>query len=245
MTIVEQTQRRAGLVEGITQNDLDQWNALTDMTPHQRLLHLAWMVESRSELAVLWLLFENHRRLGKLGPSAAREESSNEAARLFGSLFGTSARSICDSMRKLIDSGVVRVHPHVDNVKREMWLHWPAVCERWLATAFPEQHVLELNWVAHGQRAAVAVLLALTEHARINPGAFARISARDIEAQYRPMLGEAVMNQTVIRWAMKLSASGLIERLSMEVPITKGMRLVPGALEDAVAAFYQLDVKVQ
>jgi DNA-binding transcriptional ArsR family regulator len=219
------------------------WLDFVAMPSHERCLRLTWMAESRAQAAVLWRVSEHHRMTKRLGTDLSYKSiSAHDIARRFGLLFGCSQRSIGQALSDLLDEGMLLARPHVDNVTRKIWLHWPALQKRWQSTEWPDRHWLELNWIAKNK--AEMVVLHSLQSALVDGQQDIQVplSPRELERLYRPQLGAGVDSSAISRAVKALTAAGAIEQPE-ELGIARGVRLVPGQVEAQLQAFYQQDLQ--
>ncbi len=219
------------------------WLEFVAMPSHERCLRLAWLAESRAQAAVLWRVSEHHRMTKRLGSDLSYKSiSAQEIARRYGNLFGCSRSSIGQAMSDLLDEGVLLARPHVDNVTRKIWLHWPALQERLQSTQWPDRHWLELHWIAKN-KAEMVVLHAL-QGTLVDGQQDIQVplSPRELERLYRPQFGAGVDSSGISRAIKALTAAGAIEQPG-ELSRSRGGRLVPGRVEGQLQAFYQQDLQ--
>ena len=219
------------------------WLDFVAMPIHERCLRLAWLAESRARAAVLWRVSEHHRMTRRIGTDLSYKSiSAHDIAQRFGLLFGCSQRSIGQAMSDLMDEGMLLARPHVDNVTRKIWLHWPALQERWQSTEWPDRHWLELHWIAKN-KAEMVVLHALQGTLMDGQqGTHIPLSPRELERLYRPQFGVGVDSSSISRALKALTAGGLIETSSGSMG-SHGFYLVPGQVEGLLQAFYQQDLQ--
>jgi DNA-binding transcriptional ArsR family regulator len=219
------------------------WLDFVAMPSHERCLRLTWMAGSRARAAVLWRISEHHRMTKTIGSDRSyRAISAQEISRRYGDLFGCSRSSIGQALSDLLGEGMLLARPHVDNVTRKIWLHWPALHERWQSTQWPDRHWLELNWIAKN-KAEMVVLHSLQSAFVDGQQAMpVPLSPRELERLYRPQLGAGVDSSAISRAVKALTAAGAIEQPE-ELGIARGVRLVPGQVEAQLQAFYQQDLQ--
>jgi hypothetical protein len=131
--------------------------------------------------------------------------------------------------------------PHVDNVTRKLWLHWPVFQARWQSTEWPDRHWLELNWIAKN-KAEMVVLHSLQNALVDGQQAMVSLSPRELERLYRPQWGAGVDSSAISRAVKSLMVAGAIERPE-EPDKARGVCLVPGQVEAQLQAFYQQDLQ--
>lgn len=219
------------------------WLDFVAMPSHERCLRLTWMAESRAQAAVLWRVSEHHRMTKRLGSDLSyRSISAQEITRRFGQLFGCSRSSIGQALSDLLDEGMLLARPHVDNVTRKIWLHWPALQKRWQSTEWPDRHWLELNWIAKNK--AEMVVLHSLQSALVDgqQGTHIPLSPRELERLYRPQWGAGVDSSAISRAVKTLTARGSIEPSSGSMG-GHGFYLVSGQVEAQLQAFYQQDLQ--
>lgn len=238
-TVQERKLNTGDLCEASVQGWLDFIN----IPIHERCLRLRWVAESRAHAAVLWRFCEHHRLIMKLGSDRTyRSISAKEVTLRFGKVFGCSQRSVGQAMSDLLQADVLRARPHVDNVTRKIWLNWPALQAQWESADFPELGYLELNWIARN-KAEMVVLHALQSAQKDGQQEqFVALSTSGLERQYRPRFGAGVDAKAVLRAIKTLTAAGTIEQADESIG-GRGLRLVPGKVEQQLQAFYQQDLE--
>lgn len=227
----------------LSEASVQAWLDFIGMPIHERCLRLTWMAETRAQAAVLWRFCEHHRMIMKLGSDRTYKSSSaNEVALRFGKVFGCSRSSIGQAMNDLLQADVLRARPHVDNVTRKIWLNWPALQAQWEAADFPELCYLELNWIARNKAEMVVLHALQSAQEDGQQEQFVALSTRELERQYRPRFGAGGDSSAISRAIKTLTAAGMIEQAGEAIG-GRGLRLVPGKVEQLLQAFYQKDLE--
>jgi hypothetical protein len=227
----------------LSEASVQAWMDFTAMPIHERCLRLAWMAPTRAQAAVLLRFCERHRMTLNLGSDRSYSRfSAKEVTLRFGNVFGCSRSSIGQAMSDLLQEDVLRAQPHVDNVTRKIWLNWPALQERWQSTEFPELRWLELNWIARNKAEMVVLHALQSGQSEGQHDAFVALSPRELERRYRPQFGAGVDSSALSRAIKTLTAAGTIKPASEDMG-GRGLRLVPGKVEQLLQAFYQQDLE--
>ena len=237
------TQERKLNTGDLCEASVQAWLEFISIPIHERCLRLRWVAESRAHAAVLWRTCEHHRLTMSLGSDRTYESiSAKEVTLRFGKVFGCSRSSIGQAMNDLLQADVLRARPHVDNVTRKIWLNWPVLQAQWEAADFPELRYLELNWIARN-KAEMVVLHALQgAHGDGQQKQFVTLSTSGLERHYRPRFGAGVDAKAVLRAIKTLTAAGTIEQADEAIG-GRGLRLVPGKVEQLLQAFCQQDLE--
>jgi hypothetical protein len=227
----------------LSEASVQAWMDFTAMPIHERCLRLAWMAPTRAQAAVLLRFCERHRMTLSLGSDRSYSRfSAKEVTLRFGNVFGCSRSSIGQAMSDLLQEDVLRAQPHVDNVTRKIWLNWPALQERWQSTEFPEQRWLELHWIARNKAEMVVLHALQSAQSQSQHDGLVTLSTSGLERQYQPVFGAGVDAKAILRAIKRLTAAGLVEQADEAIG-GRGLRLVPGKVEQLLQAFYQQDLE--
>ena len=215
----------------LTLESVQAWQAFMALPAHERCLKLTWIAGTNARAAVLWQFCERHQRRGAIGFEGSSEKvSANDIVERSGALFGCSVSGVRAVMSDMINEGLLRVLPHVDNVTRKIWLDWPTLQAALESAKFPELIFLELNWVAKN-KAEMVVLHALTVATNQN---ISKLSPSALESQYRAMVD--IDASSLARAVKSLLAAGMIEQV--DASGSRCIRLVLGRVEKLMEQFY-------
>lgn len=214
---VDQTKLRDLKIDGdIDADDVKTWQDFCSLPMHTRLLQLHWISRNRSELAVLWSFCEHHRRTATLGEKYHRRDSSRLITSKLGGRIDCNQVGVSRAINVLLDEGVLCKKAHVDNVIRKLWLNWPVLAQR-LKTTFPDQKVLQLNWLTDNKvELCVLHMLAQqwTNHSSVVDGVrfvpFVKVTLKTVKP-FADKFGVVTNAKSVERAVAKLSEANLIE----------------------------------
>jgi hypothetical protein len=216
------------------------WNQFLQNDIFDRFLRLNWVAVNRPVLAVLLHLAEWHVRNG-LGRANAADILAIRISGLLAPYLGSNVneRAIRMAVAELLTAQFLQVHRSGFR-GRIMWLQWPELESKLQPTLSVPPVMLELNWVA-GSKAELAVLWDLKQsYEQHDPDKCVKLSCRELEFKYRPLLGNDANYRSISRAIHRLNAKGLIEVTTPGPKAAQHMRINMSAVNvelEALRAF--------
>jgi hypothetical protein len=134
-------------------------------------------------------------------------------------------RSVQRSIIALIEQGIARRCLDRYSANPLLGLQWPELESKLQPTLSVPPAMLELNWVA-GSKAELAVLWDLKQsYKQHDPDKCVKLSCRELELKYRPLLGNDANYRSISRAIHRLNAKGLIEATTPGPKAAQNLRI--------------------